>query len=66
METEGLVGVGGGRGIGAMAGRRMSLWGGIPIDELGSSDDSGRDAADTWLVSLTDPVCQMTPPPITQ
>ena len=45
-----------------MAGRRMSLRGAIPVEEIGSSDESGIDAAETWLVSVTDPVCQETAP----
>ena len=37
------------------------------MEEIGSSDDSGKiDAADTWLVSMTDPVCQLTAPLMTQ
>lgn len=67
MVTEGVVGVGPGKGIGTMAGRRVSLRGVATMEEMGSSDDSGKiDAADTWLVSMTAPVCQLTAPLMTQ
>jgi hypothetical protein len=67
MVTEGVVSVGPGKGIGTMAGRRMSLRGVATMEEIGSSDDSGKiDAADAWLVSVTDPVCQLTAPLMTQ
>lgn len=66
MVTDGVVGVWSGKGIGMMAGRRMSLRGVATVEEIGSSDDSGRiDAADAWLVSVTDSVCQLTDPPMT-
>ncbi len=61
-KAEGVVGVGSGNGIVTIAGRRMSLRGGDTAEEMGSSDDSGSDAADTRLVSVTDPVCQLTDP----
>ena len=67
MVTEGVVSVGPGKGIGTMAGRRMSLRGVATMEEIRSSDDSGKiDAADAWLVSVTDPVCQLTAPLMTQ
>ena len=67
MVTEGVVSVGPGKGIGTMAGRRVSLRGVATMEEIGGSDDSGKiDAADTWLVSMTDPVCQLTAPLMTQ
>ena len=54
--------MGPGKGIEAVAGRRMSLRGGVTVEEIGSSDESGIDAADTWLVRVMDPVCQDTAP----
>jgi hypothetical protein len=66
MVTDGVVGVWSGMGIGTMAGRRVSLRGVATTEEIGSSDDSGKiDAADTWLVSVTDPVCQLKAPLMT-
>ena len=63
MEAGGVVAVGPGKGVGAVAGRRMSLRGAIPVEEIGcSADESGIDAADTWLVRVMDPVCQETAP----
>jgi len=66
MEAGGVVDVGPGKGVGAVAGRRMSLRGGVPVEEIGWSAESGIDAADTWLVSVMDPVGQLTTPPIAQ
>ena len=67
MEAGGAVDVGPGKGVGAVAGRRMSLRGGVPVEEIAcSSDDPGIDAADTWLASVMDPVCQSTAPPKAQ
>lgn len=66
MEAEGVVEVEPGKGSGGAAGRRMSLrgLGAVEEEEIGRSDDSGVAAADTWLVSVMDPVSQLTAPPM--
>ena len=67
MLTDGVVGVGRGKGIRPMTGRRMSLRGVVTVEEIGSSDDSEKiDAADTWLLSVNSPVCQLTDPQMPQ
>ena len=67
MDIEDVVDSGAGGESGSIEGRRMSLRLGFTrVEATGNSSDSGIDAADTWLVSVTDPVCQLTAPLMTQ